>query len=84
MLTILILFAYMVLVSLGFLVVRRYSKRADAFEQVRFSPWLATFDEYYRHALDEGFRPIEPDEDRTMYIRYVEFQRHRRARRSCS
>lgn len=81
MLTILILCAYMVLVPLGLIVVGRYSKRAEAFEQVRFSPWLANFDEYCRHALEEGFRPIGQDEDRTVYIRHVEFQRQRRARR---
>lgn len=67
-----ILSAYVVLAVAGVKIVGYFSRRADDFEQVRLSPWLANFDEYCRHAVDEGFCPIKPDEDRTTYIRAVE------------
>jgi len=82
MLTVIILGGYMILAPLAALIVRHVSRRADAFEQVRFSPWLANFEEYSRHATQEGFRPIQPDEDRTVYIRFIEKQREVNASRS--
>lgn len=81
MLTVAILGAYLIIAPVAALVVRFFSRRADAFEQVRFSPWLANFEEYSRHAVEEGFRPIDHDEDRTVYIRFVELQRERIASR---
>lgn len=81
MIAVAILGAYLIIAPVAALVVRLFSRRADAFEQVRFSPWLANFEEYSRHAIDEGFRAIGPDEDRTIYIRFVELQRERVASR---
>lgn len=72
------LFASLALMPLGVLIVRRFSQKADGFEQMRFSPWLANFEEYSRHAVKEGCRPIKPDEDRAFYIRHVESERARR------
>ncbi|WP_394525511.1 hypothetical protein [Paenarthrobacter nicotinovorans] len=73
--------AMLILVPVAVVVIGKASERADAFEQVDLSPWLANFDEYSANAIDEGYRPIKPDESRTFYIRFVESQRARKRHR---
>ncbi|WP_394525513.1 hypothetical protein [Paenarthrobacter nicotinovorans] len=73
--------AMLVLVPVAVVVIGKAGVRADDFEQVDLSPWLANFDEYSANAIGEGYRPIKADESRTVYIRFVESQRKRKRRR---
>lgn len=68
------------LIYQGVRLVDRVSKRADDLEQVEHSPWLANFDEYCRHAEEEGYAPIKDGQLRDIYIRDIERSRAKKLR----
>ncbi|SEF11262.1 hypothetical protein SAMN04489740_4084 [Arthrobacter alpinus] len=68
------------LIYQGVRLVNHVSKRVDDLEQVEHSPWLANFEEYCRHAEEEGYDQIKDGQLRDFYIRDIERSRAKKIR----